>query len=60
MGFATSRAALRYGFESTRAWLDAEGAGLARRLAGLGPVPQPTRLQTALGPLIAFRRPRAA
>jgi predicted acylesterase/phospholipase RssA len=32
MGFEASRAALRYGYTSTRAWLDAQGADLVRRL----------------------------
>jgi predicted acylesterase/phospholipase RssA len=33
MGFEASRAALRYGYHSMKAWLDAEGEGLIRRLA---------------------------
>jgi NTE family protein len=33
MGFESSRAALRYGYTSTKAWLDGEGASLVRRLA---------------------------
>jgi predicted acylesterase/phospholipase RssA len=37
MGFAASRAALRYGRESTRDWLAASGADLVRRLV-LSPV----------------------
>lgn len=32
MGFDSSRAALRYGYASTMAWLDAQGAPLVRRL----------------------------
>ncbi|MGH7391922.1 MAG: patatin-like phospholipase family protein [Candidatus Rokuibacteriota bacterium] len=32
MGFEASRAALRYGYTSTLAWLDAQGQGLLRRL----------------------------
>ena len=32
MGFEASRAALRYGYASTQAWLDAQGAPLVRRL----------------------------
>jgi len=38
MGFEVSRAALRYGYESTREWLDGQGLGLLRRLQSL---PQP-------------------
>src|SRR5437762_9581221 len=38
MGFEVSRAALRYGYESTREWLDGQGLGLLRRLQS---VPQP-------------------
>ncbi|HZN50188.1 MAG TPA: patatin-like phospholipase family protein [Methylomirabilota bacterium] len=38
MGFEASRAALRYGYESTREWLDGQGTGLLRRLQAL---PQP-------------------
>jgi predicted acylesterase/phospholipase RssA len=38
MGFEASRAALRYGYESTREWLDGQGLGLLRRLQSL---PQP-------------------
>ena len=34
MGFEASRKALRFGYESTTAWLDAQGAPLVRRLAG--------------------------
>jgi hypothetical protein len=33
MGFEASRAALRYGYASTRAWLEGEGAALVRLLA---------------------------
>jgi predicted acylesterase/phospholipase RssA len=33
MGFEASRKALRFGYESTTAWLDAQGATLLRRLA---------------------------
>jgi NTE family protein len=33
MGFEASRKALRFGYESTRAWLDGAGAALVRRLA---------------------------
>jgi predicted acylesterase/phospholipase RssA len=32
MGFEASRAALRFGYSSTRAWLDAQGADLVRQL----------------------------
>jgi predicted acylesterase/phospholipase RssA len=32
MGFEASRAALRYGYTSTQAWLDVQGASLMRRL----------------------------
>jgi NTE family protein len=32
MGFETSRAALRYGYTSTKAWLDQQGAPLVRHL----------------------------
>ena len=32
MGFEASRAALRYGYASTKVWLDAQGAPLVRRL----------------------------
>jgi predicted acylesterase/phospholipase RssA len=32
MGFEASRAALRYGYTSTLAWLDSQGQGLLRRL----------------------------
>jgi NTE family protein len=40
MGFEASRAALRFGYESTREWLAAQGLGLLRRLAPAGgPVP---------------------
>ena len=34
MGFESSRKALRYGYESTNAWLDAQGGALLRRLTG--------------------------
>jgi len=34
MGFAAARAALRFGRESTAAWLDGGGAGLVRQLGG--------------------------
>jgi NTE family protein len=37
MGFDASRKALRYGYESTTAWLDAQGSGLLRRF--LAPAP---------------------
>ena len=37
MGFEASRQALRFGYESTMAWLDAQGAPLVRRL--LPPAP---------------------
>src|SRR5437773_8857916 len=33
MGFETSRAALRYGYTSTKEWLDHQGAPLVRRLS---------------------------
>ena len=33
MGFETARAALRYGYESTREWLDGHGTALVRRLS---------------------------
>ena len=33
MGFDASRAALRYGYTSTKAWLDAQGAPLVRQLS---------------------------
>lgn len=33
MGFDASRAALRYGYASTKEWLDTQGAALVRRLA---------------------------
>jgi predicted acylesterase/phospholipase RssA len=33
MGFEASRKALRFGYESARAWLDGAGLGLVRRLA---------------------------
>lgn len=33
MGFEASRAALRYGYASTKEWLAAQGAGLVRRLS---------------------------
>jgi hypothetical protein len=36
MGFQASRTALRFGYTSTRAWLDAQGASLVRSLT---PVP---------------------
>ncbi|MBI4637866.1 MAG: patatin-like phospholipase family protein [Candidatus Rokubacteria bacterium] len=36
MGFEASRAALRYGYTSTRAWLDGQGDGLVSRLL-IGP-----------------------
>jgi len=32
MGFEASRAALRFGYDSTREWLDEHGARLLRRL----------------------------
>jgi hypothetical protein len=32
MGFAASQAALRFGYSSTRAWLDEQGAALLRQL----------------------------
>jgi hypothetical protein len=32
MGFEASRAALRYGYESTTEWLEQQGAPLLRRL----------------------------
>jgi len=38
MGFDASRASLRFGYESTREWLDAHGASLVRRLQ-LQPLP---------------------
>ncbi len=38
MGFEASRKALRFGYESTNAWLDAQGAGLVRRF--IRPVPE--------------------
>ena len=34
MGFEASRAALRFGYSSTRAWLDAQGAALLQQLVG--------------------------
>jgi predicted acylesterase/phospholipase RssA len=47
MGFEASRKALRYGYESTNAWLDTQGAGLVRRLMApprpaLAPAAPPT------------------
>jgi predicted acylesterase/phospholipase RssA len=33
MGFEASRAALRYGYASTRSWLEEQGAGLVQRMA---------------------------
>jgi hypothetical protein len=33
MGFEASRAALRYGYASTKEWLDQQGAPLVRRLS---------------------------
>jgi hypothetical protein len=40
MGFEASRAALRFGYDSTREWLAAQGLPLLRRLAPAGgPVP---------------------
>jgi predicted acylesterase/phospholipase RssA len=39
MGFEASRTALRFGYTSTRAWLDAQGAPLVRSLAQAPPVP---------------------
>jgi NTE family protein len=41
MGFDASRAALRYGYESTHAWLDRQGAPL---LSGLPPTPAPATI----------------
>jgi hypothetical protein len=38
MGFEASRAALRYGYESTKEWLEGQGLPLLRRLQW---VPQP-------------------
>ena len=38
MGFEASRKALRFGYESTTAWLDAQGAPLVRRLT-MSPAP---------------------
>jgi predicted acylesterase/phospholipase RssA len=35
MGFEASRAALRFGYASTHAWLDAQGAPLLKRMAGV-------------------------
>jgi predicted acylesterase/phospholipase RssA len=35
MGFEASRAALRFGYTSTREWLDAQGAALLARFAGV-------------------------
>jgi hypothetical protein len=35
MGFEASRAALRFGYTSTRAWLDANGAPLLDRFTAL-------------------------
>lgn len=35
MGFEASRAALRFGYTSTRAWLDAQGRPLLRRFAAV-------------------------
>ena len=32
MGFDASRAALRFGYQSTREWLEGQGAPLLRRL----------------------------
>jgi hypothetical protein len=32
MGFEASQAALRFGYSSTRAWLDEQGAALLRQL----------------------------
>jgi hypothetical protein len=41
MGFEASRAALRFGYTSTRAWLDAKGAPLVRSLTPASPVAGP-------------------
>jgi NTE family protein len=62
MGFEASRAALRFGYTSTRAWLDAQGAALVRSLTPASPVavrrpptawPREPRLATATGRLQA-------
>ena len=41
MGFEAARAALRFGYSSTLAWLATEGEGLIRRLVAGAPVPVP-------------------
>jgi hypothetical protein len=41
MGFEASRVALRFGYTSTRAWLDAQGAPLVRSLTLASPVAGP-------------------
>ena len=46
MGFEASRAALRFGYTSTRAWLDAKGAPLVRSLTLASPVAVPRPLRT--------------